>query len=263
MKIYFASDFHLGIPDHDSSLKREKLLVKWLDSIKADADELYLMGDVFDFWFEYKTVIPRGFARLFGKLAEITDKGIPVFLFKGNHDIWAFDYLNKELGIKLYRESIIKEWNGKKFFLSHGDGLGPGDYGYKFLKRVFEFKPNQWLFRWIHPDWGTRLALFFSRRSRYANILKDKKIMDKQGSIDLSAERLYFFAKDHLSRNPDIDYYIFGHRHCAGHVLLPEGKHYINLGDWISNYSYAALDETGLKLFTFKKGEPELLEGPF
>jgi UDP-2,3-diacylglucosamine hydrolase len=263
LKIYFASDFHLGIPDHESSLEREKLLLKWLEMVEQDADELFLMGDIFDFWFEYKTVIPKGFARLFGKLAQITDKGIPVYLFRGNHDIWAFDYLNKELGIILYRQSLVREWNGKKFFLSHGDGLGPGDHGYKFLKKVFEFKPNQWLFRWIHPDWGTRLALYFSRKSRYANILKDKKIIEQQGNIDLSTERLYYFAKEHLSQNPQIDYYIFGHRHCPGHVLLQDNKHYINLGDWISNFSYAVVDQSGLSLCSFKSGSPKLLEGPF
>lgn len=263
MKIYFASDFHLGIPDHDSSLEREKLLVAWLSMVEKDADELYLMGDIFDFWFEYKTVIPRGFARLFGKLAELTDKGIPVYLFRGNHDIWAFDYLNKELGIQLHRKYVIREWNGKKFFLSHGDGLGPGDSGYKFLKRVFEFKPNQWLFRWLHPDIGTRLALYFSRKSRYANILKDKRLLEEQGKFDLSTERLYAFALDQVRQTPEIDYYIFGHRHFPGHVDLPGGKHYINLGDWISNYSYALVDENGLSLFTFKSSSPVLLEGPY
>lgn len=263
MKIYFASDFHLGIPDHDSSLTREKLLVKWLDMVEKDADELYLMGDVFDFWFEYKTVIPRGFARLFGKLAEITDKGIPVYLFRGNHDIWAFDYLNKELGIKLERKHVIREWHNRKFFLAHGDGLGPGDTGYKFLKKVFEFKPNQWLFRWLHPDVGTRMALYFSRRSRYANVLKDKKMYDEQGNFDLSRERLYAFATEHVKSNPEINYYIFGHRHFPGHVSLPGDSHYINLGDWITNFSYAVANEQGLALYTFKSGEPVPLEGPF
>lgn len=263
MKVYFASDFHLGIPDHDASLIREKLLVQWLNHIEQDADELFLMGDVFDFWFEYKTVIPRGFARLFGKLAEITDKGIPVYLFRGNHDIWAFDYLNKELGIHLKRESLIKEINSKKFFLAHGDGLGPGDHGYKFLKKVFEFRPNQWLFKWLHPDIGTRLALYFSRKSRYANILKDKKLLDENGNFDLSTERLFAFAKQHVKDNPDIDYYIFGHRHFPGHLSLPGNKHYVNLGDWISNFSYAVADDNGLSLFTYKSGTPKLLDGPF
>lgn len=263
MRIYFASDFHLGIPDHDSSLNREKLLVQWLNTIEKDADEIYLMGDVFDFWFEYNTVIPRGFARLFGKIAQITDKGIPVFLFKGNHDIWAFDYLNKELGVQLHREHMIRQWNNKKVFLAHGDGLGPGDYGYKFLKRVFEFKPNQWLFKWIHPDIGTKVALYFSRRSRYANILKDKKLLEQKGEFDLSTERMYSFAKEHNEVHPGINYYIFGHRHFPGCLELSNNSYYINLGDWISNFSYALLDEKGLSLLTYKNGTPELLQGPF
>lgn len=263
MRIYFASDFHLGIPDHDSSLKREKLFVKWLDFIQKDADALYLMGDIFDFWFEYKTVVPRGFVRLFGKLAELTDKGIPVYLFRGNHDIWAFDYLNKEIGIHLLREHQIETFNQKKFFLSHGDGLGPGDHGYKFLKRVFEFKPNQWLFRWLHPDIGTRIALYFSRKSRYANQLKDQKLIDELGNFDLSTERLYAFAQQHIESNPDIKYYIFGHRHFPGHLPLKGGSHYINLGDWITNYSYAMFDERGLSIYSFKSGQPELIVGPF
>jgi UDP-2,3-diacylglucosamine hydrolase len=263
LKIYLASDFHLGIPDHESSLEREKLLVRWLDMVCKDADELYLMGDIFDFWFEYKTVIPKGFTRLFGKLSEITDKGIKVFLFRGNHDIWAFNYLNRETGIELHRKHVIREWNGRKYFLSHGDGLGPGDNGYKFLKKVFEFKPNQWLFKWLHPDIGTRLALYFSRRSRYANVLKDQKMLDEQGNFDLSRERLYSFASHYSKENPEIDFYIFGHRHYPGHVDIDGGKHYINLGDWISNFSYALVDDDGLSLFTFKKGIPGLLEGPY
>lgn len=260
MKIYFASDFHLGIPDHASSLKREKLLVQWLDLVCHDATEIYLMGDVFDFWFEYKTVVPKGFTRLFGKLAEITDGGVPVYLFKGNHDIWAFDYFQKEIGIELHREAVIREWNGKRFFLAHGDGLGPGDNGYKFLKRVFEFRPNQWLFRWIHPDIGTRLALFFSRRSRYANVARDVKQISAEGGIDLSKERLYKFASDYLQNDPSIDYFIFGHRHFAANLPLNENSRFINLGDWIANFSYAVFDGEELFLMTYKTGIPEIIK---
>ncbi|MDP4292319.1 MAG: UDP-2,3-diacylglucosamine diphosphatase, partial [Bacteroidota bacterium] len=211
-KIYFASDFHLGIPDHASSLKRERLLVAWLESIRKDAREIYLMGDLFDFWFEYKTVIPKGFARLFGKLAEITDSGIDVHLFRGNHDIWAFDYFARELNINLHRESQIKTVNGIRFFLAHGDGLGPGDIGYKMLKKVFEFKPNQWLFKWIHPDIGTRLALYFSRRSRYANILKEANWANN-GGRSINDERLYHFSKEKLISDPAINFFVFGHQH--------------------------------------------------
>lgn len=259
MKIYFASDFHLGIPDHASSLRREKLLVQWLDQVCIDATELYLMGDVFDFWFEYKTVVPRGFTRLFGKLAEIVDRGVPVYLFRGNHDIWAFDYFQQEIGIQLHREAVIREWNGKRFFLSHGDGLGPGDNGYKFLKRVFEFRPNQWLFRWMHPDIGTRLALYFSRRSRYANVSRDEKQIAEEGGIELSKERLFVFAKDYLTTDPGIDYFIFGHRHVPVNLPITGKSRFVNLGDWITNFSYAVFDGEELSLMTYKSGKPELL----
>lgn len=259
LKIYFASDFHLGIPDHASSLKREKLLVKWLDEVCTDASEIYLMGDVFDFWFEYTTAVPKGFVRLFGKLAEITDRGTPVHIFRGNHDIWAFNYFAIEMGVQLHREPVIKDWNGQRFFLAHGDGLGPGDNGYKMLKKVFEFKPNQWLFRWLHPDAGTRLALFFSRRSRYANIARDQKQLNSYGSIDVSRERLYTFAQNYLSTDPEIRYFIFGHRHVPANI--PVGNHcrFINLGDWITNFSYAVFDGNTVQLMTFASGAPQPL----
>lgn len=259
MKIYFASDFHFGIPDHGSSLRREKLLVQWLDEVCADATELYLMGDIFDFWFEYKTVVPRGFVRLFGKLAAIVDRGVPVYLFRGNHDIWAFDYFQQEIGIQLHREAVIREWNGKRFFLSHGDGLGPGDNGYKFLKKVFEFRPNQWLFRWIHPDIGTRLALYFSRKSRYANEARDEKQILADGGIDVSRERMFIFANDFLKTDPSIDYFIFGHRHVPADLPLTGKSRFVNLGDWITNFSYAEFDGDELRLMTFKSGKPEMI----
>ena len=168
-KIYFVSDFHFGVPDTENSRKREDLFVRWLDSIKMDAEEIFLMGDLFDFWFEYKTVVPRGYTRLLGKLAEISDSGIKIHLFRGNHDMWAFDYLNKELQIEIHRDPEIKVFNNKVFYLAHGDGLGPGDRGYKFIKKVFQCRINQWLFRWIHPDIGIHLGLFWSKKSRYAN----------------------------------------------------------------------------------------------
>lgn len=262
MKIYFASDFHLGVPDHESSLVRERLLVQWLEHIRKDATEIFLMGDIFDFWFEYKTVIPKGFARLFGKLAEITDQGIPIFLFRGNHDIWAFDYFSQELGVQLKREPLIREWNGKRFFLAHGDGLGPGDLGYKFLKRVFEFRPNQWLFNWLHPDLGTRLALYLSRKSRYANVARDKKEIIEKGSIELKDERLYAFARNYLTKDPNIDYFIMGHRHIPIVLNLNEQSVFVNLGDWITNFSYAVFNGESLELLTFKNGKPEQIIQP-
>lgn len=245
---YFVSDFHLGVPTYEKSLEREKLLVSWLNDIKDDAKEIYLMGDVFDFWFEYKTVVPKGYVRLFGKLVELTDAGIPIYLFRGNHDMWAFDYMEKEVGLELHRAPMIKEINNKRFYIAHGDGLGPGDYGYKFLKKIFEFKFNQWLFRWLHPDLSIKIALFWSRRSRYANISKE---LDKQFNPD--TERLYLFAKNKIYNGEPIDYFIFGHRHIPVDLPIGDKARYVNLGDWIIHFSYAIFDGENLRLEYYKK----------
>ncbi|MBU2650822.1 MAG: UDP-2,3-diacylglucosamine diphosphatase [Bacteroidetes bacterium] len=245
-KIYFASDFHLGIPDHESSLKREKMLVRWLEEIRKDAAAIYLMGDVFDFWFEYKTVVPRGFTRLLGKLAEITDQGIPVHLFRGNHDVWAFNYLNLETGITLHRAPQIKEYNGKLFYLAHGDGLGPGDKGYKMLKKIFACRLCQWLFRWLHPDLGARMGLFFSGKSRLANIAREgKKENNTNGYKD---EMLYQYTLDKIKEGCKADYYIFGHRHLPLDIPIGSQSHLIILGDWITNFTYAVFDGKEMKL---------------
>lgn len=251
-KIYFASDFHLGIPDYQSSLVREKKLVKWLDMISDDADEIFLMGDVFDFWFEYKHVIPKGYVRLLGKIAELTDKGIPVNVFKGNHDIWAFDYLNKELNVELHRKPVIRNFDGKNFFLAHGDGMGPGDNGYKFLKKVFEFKPNQFLFRWLHPDIGCWLGLYFSKQSRLANLAKYNKEIQENNNDELKYDMLLKYANSKADKNPDIDYFIFGHRHIPIHEKIGDNAEMIILGDWLSYFSYAVFEDgkMSLKYFT-------------
>jgi UDP-2,3-diacylglucosamine hydrolase len=247
--IYFASDFHLGVPDHDSSLRRELLLVKWLDEISPSAKEIFLMGDIFDFWFEYKTVVPKGYVRLLGKIASLTDQGIPVHIFRGNHDLWAFDYLNKETGAILYRRSVIRDFNGKKFFLSHGDGLGPGDTGYKFLKRVFENRFNQFLFKWLHPDIGTRLGLYFSHKSRIANIAREQK---NDFKIEIEKEMLYIYCQKKLEKQADIDYFIFGHRHVPIDCSLNEKSRLIILGDWVINFTYAVFDGENLELKKFR-----------
>ena len=244
-KIYFISDFHFGIPDKENSLKREKLLVNWLDEIKNDASEIYLMGDVFDFWFEYKTVVPKGYLRFFGKIAEICDAGISVHLFRGNHDIWAFNYFQEELNIQLHRKPVIKIFNGKKFYLAHGDGLGPGDKGYKFLKKIFEFKINQWLFKWLHPDIGARMGLYFSKRSRIANLIKEGK---KENNIKDEDEILFIYSKKVLKDDPSIDYFVFGHKHVPRNVQLSKSSRLIILGDWITNFTYAVFDGEKIEL---------------
>ncbi len=232
-------------------------MVRWLDMASVDATEIFLMGDLFDFWFEYKYVIPKGYVRLLGKLAEITDNGIPVHMFRGNHDIWAFDYLNKELNINLYRKPLITERDGKKFFLAHGDGLGPGDNGYKFLKKVFEFKPNQFLFRWLHPDIGSRMGLFFSQRSRLANIAKFKKNPEK---VKLEDEMLIHFANDTIKESPDIDYFIFGHRHIPLHEKIGDKAELLILGDWLYLFSYGVFEAGEMKLKYFEAENKELPE---
>jgi UDP-2,3-diacylglucosamine hydrolase len=240
-KIYFASDFHLGVPSYEKSLTREKLIVKWLDEIKQDAQEIYLMGDLFDFWFEYKHAAPKGFIRILGKIAELTDSGIPVTVFTGNHDMWMLDYLPKEIGVTIYREPIEKEYNGKKFYLGHGDGLGPGDKGYKFIKKVFANKFCQWLFARIHPNFGIGMANYWSRKSRLSNGPEDEKFTGEEN------EWLVVYAKEVLQKK-HVDYFIFGHRHLPLDIKLKENSRYINLGEWVNYNTYAVFDGNTLEL---------------
>jgi UDP-2,3-diacylglucosamine hydrolase len=243
-KIYFASDFHLGVPSYEKSLQREKLIVKWLDEIKQDAEEIYLMGDVFDFWFEYKHSVPKGFIRLLGKIAEITDSGISVHFFTGNHDMWMFDYLPKELNITIHRQPITKNYNGKKFYLGHGDGLGPGDHGYKFIKKVFANKFAQWMFARVHPNLGIGMANFWSRKSRVSNGPKDEAFHGEEN------EWLVVYSKEILKKE-HFDYFIFGHRHLPLDIKLAENSRYINLGEWVNFNSYAVFDGKELLLEKF------------
>lgn len=240
-KIYFASDFHLGVPSYEKSLAREKLIVKWLDEIQKDAQEIYLMGDLFDFWFEYKHAAPKGFIRILGKIAELTDSGIPVTIFTGNHDMWMFDYLPKEIGVTIYREPIEKAYNGKTFYLGHGDGLGPGDKGYKFIKKVFANKFCQWLFARIHPNFGIGMANYWSRKSRLSNGPEDEKFTGEEN------EWLVVYAKEVLQKK-HFDYFIFGHRHLPLDIKLKENSRYINLGEWVNYNTYAVFDGNTLEL---------------
>ncbi len=244
-KIYFASDFHLGVPTNEKSLEREKRIVRWLDEVKQDAAEIYLMGDMFDFWFEYKHVVPKGFSRLLGKIAEITDSGIPITFFTGNHDMWMFDYFPNELGVALYREPIVREYNGKKFFLGHGDGLGPGDKGYKFIKKVFANPACQWLFARLHPNFAMGMAQYWSKKSRMANGISDEKFTGEEN------EWLIVYAKE-LLKKQHYDYFIFGHRHLPLDIKLQNSR-YINLGEWIKYNTYAVFDGTNLELKSFEK----------
>jgi UDP-2,3-diacylglucosamine hydrolase len=292
-KIYFASDFHLGYPDFETSLIRERKIVAWLESIKTDAQVIFLVGDIFDFWFEYKNVVPKGYVRLLGKLAELTDSGIEIIIFPGNHDIWMFDYFTKELGIKVYRnaqeyviinseqrienseqntklysdfsasvgvfsnrlQSDLLDYASQKktptkaenlqslipnpqspipktFYIVHGDGLGPGDYGYKYLKKVFENKLSQWAFGWLHPHWGISLATWWSG-SR-----KDRERIKKELQFRGEGEWLWHFAKEQEAKRHH-DYYVFGHRHLLLDLPVGENSRYINLGQWAYDDEYS------------------------
>ena len=233
--IYFASDFHLGVPSYEASLEREKAVVSWLEHVRQDATEIYLVGDIFDFWFEYKHAIPKGFVRLQGKIAEITDSGIPVHVFTGNHDMWIFDYLPKELGFHLHRAPIVREINGKKLYIGHGDGLGPGDRGYKFIKKVFDNPLSQWMFARLHPNFGIWLASYFSKSSRAASIAEDKTFLGKQN------EWLFQYCQE-INQKEHFDHFIFGHRHLPLRLSVAENSTYLNLGDWINYRTFARFD---------------------
>ncbi len=240
-KIYFASDQHLGTPSYDASLTREKLFIKWLDEVRHDAAEIYLLGDLFDFWFEYKTVVPKGYVRILGKLAEIRDAGIPIHFFVGNHDLWMFGYFEKELNIPVYHEPVKIDISGKTFFIGHGDGIGPKDHGFKFIKAIFKNRICQWLFEWIHPNIGIGLANYWSRKSRQSNV------EDADKELDEEREWQILFAREKI-RSEAVDYFIFGHRHRPLDIRLSENSRYINLGDWMDHFTYAVFDGKELSL---------------
>ena len=240
-KIYFASDFHLGSPNQKESLLREKKICRWLDGIENDAKAIYLVGDIFDFWFEYNTTIPKGFERLKGKLVYLTDIGTKIHFFPGNHDLWTFGYLEKELGLIIHKQPLITQLNGKTFYIAHGDGLGRVGLKYRFIKSIFTNQCCQWLFARIHPNTGIRLARLWSKKSRQKGEYND---MEK-----LKTE-LINYAKGILA-NKDINYFIFGHIHSPIEIKLNSSSKYINIGDWITHFSFLEFHEGTLSLKYF------------
>ena len=244
-KIYFLSDFHLGAPNETESRKREERLVRFFNNAKQDAAAFFIVGDIFDFWFEYKSVVPKGFVRLLGCLAQIADAGIPIHIFTGNHDLWMNDYLSKELNAKIYFEPQLFQLGEKQFYIGHGDGLGPGDYGYKRLKKVFTSKFCQFLFRWCHPDVGIRLANYFSAKSRAKTGTSDEVFLGED------KEWLIIYTKEKAAEMK-VDYFVFGHRHFAIDYEINSTTRYINLGDWIRLYTYGVFDGNTMQLLKWE-----------
>ena len=240
-KVYFASDNHLGAPSMEQSRPREKKFVAWLDEIKHDAAAIFLLGDLFDFWMEYKTVVPKGFTRTLGKLAEISDSGIPIHYFVGNHDLWMNGYFEEELNIPVFHEPRQYKLNNNTFFIGHGDGLGPGDKGYKRMKKVFTNPVSKWFYRWLHPDWGVRLAQYFSVKNKMISGDEDIKFLGED------KEWLVQYAKRKLE-SQHYDHFIFGHRHLPLEIDLNGKSKYTNLGDWITYFTYAVFDGENLLL---------------
>ncbi len=242
-KVFFLSDFHLGMPAGRPSRERELRIVRFLEEIRDEAAEIFILGDVFDFWFEYRHAVPRGFVRLQGKLAELSDTGIRIHYFTGNHDMWVFDYLPAEIGMTLYRKPVRVTIGEKRFYIGHGDALGPGDHGYKTIKRVFASRLCQWLFARLHPNLGIGLARFWSRRSRLATGNTD----DRYRGDD--REYLVQFCKAYAATDP-VDYFVFGHRHLPIDMAIGTAR-YVNLGDWIRYNTFAVFDGRELKLERF------------
>jgi len=241
-KVYFSSDQHFGAPSYESSKKREEIFLNWLNFIEKDAGALFLLGDLFDFWFEYSKVVPKGFVRILGKLANISDKGIPIYFFVGNHDLWMNDYFTKELNIKVFLSPQEFTINKKSFLIGHGDGIGPGDYGYKRMKKIFTNPIMKIFFRWIHPDLGVKLAQYLSINNKLISGNDDRKYNGPENEIIFQ----YVIKKN---KKKFRDFYVFGHRHLPLEIPLNESR-YINLGDWITHFTYAEFSD---KNFSIKK----------
>lgn len=259
-KVFFLSDFHLGAPNATSSLQRERKICQFLEAIRYEAAEIFLMGDLFDFWYEYHKVVPKGYVRLLGKLAELSDQGIVLHLFIGNHDMWVKDYFAQELSMPVYFEPVTIERNGLRLHIGHGDGLGPGDRGYKRLKNIFRNPLCQWLFGILPPVIGIGLAEFFSRRSRAQTGSSEEKFLGED------KEWLITYCKEYLQQEK-VDYFIFGHRHLPIHwPIQTQGAsatsrtaQYINLGDWIRYNTYAVIDGTSISLKAYEAPETSII----
>lgn len=233
-KIYFLSDLHLGAPYFPDSREAELRVVGFLDSIAREASEIYLLGDILDYWYEYRYVVPKGFVRFFGKLAELSDSGVKITWLIGNHDIWLFDYLPEEIGLEVADGPIVREIGGEKFYMAHGDGLGKTKASFRFLRALFRNKTCQWLYSGIHPRWTVPFAQRWSRSSRKNGMKSHARRCDEM------VDRLRQYSDEQSRLHPEIDYFLYGHLHVVAERELNDGKaKMMVLGDWITNFSYA------------------------
>ncbi len=248
-KAYFISDHHFGLTANIPSKVREKKFIIWLDKIKKDAGALFILGDMFDFWYEYKQAVPKGFVRVLGKLAELSDAGLPIYFFVGNHDMWMKDYFTQELNISIFFKPEIFEINNRKFLIGHGDGLGPGDISYKWLKKLFRNPVAQWAYRWLHPDIGLKLAKYLSQKNKLISGEYDHQFQGKE------KEWLYLYAKNYLKKHPEINFFVFGHRHLPLQIPLNKQAIYYNTGDWLNHFSYLIFEDKKMTLVQPEKND--------
>ena len=252
-RIYFISDLHLGMHPQEKSLQREKLIVQWLEEVAKDATELWMLGDVFDYWFEYRKVVPRGFTRFLGKLASLSDRGIQIHLIPGNHDIWAFNYLTEEIGVEIHRKALLRTWNRHVFLLGHGDGLANGDLSYRMLQKIFKNRCMQWLYARIHPNGSTAFAHWWSKKSR-----------SKHGAMEeflgVENEHQIQFARSEIQNNPEIEFFVFGHRHIPFDIQIGENSRVICLGDWIGNFTYGLFDGEAFHLKKYLEDQGSIIK---
>ena len=250
--VYFLSDAHLGSLAIDHSRMHERRLVRFLDSIKNKAAAIYLLGDMFDFWYEFKYVVPRGYTRFLGKLSELSDMGVEIHYFTGNHDIWAFDYLEKECGVILHKQPLTTEIYGKIFLLAHGDGLGDPDKKFKFLRALFHSKVCQFLFSSINPRWSMWLGLTWAKHSRMK-----RNNNEEPTYMGENREHLVLYTKEYIKTHPDVDYFIYGHRHIEIDLQLSRKSRMIVLGDWITQFSYVVYDGEHMFMSEYIEGESQ------
>lgn len=248
--IYFISDAHLGSQVITNNRKHEQKLVRWLEMVRKDATAIYLLGDMFDFWFEYKTVVPKGYVRFLGKLAELVDAGIEIHFFIGNHDIWTFGYLENEVGLIVHKGPFVTRLGNKTFYMAHGDGLDSRDHGYHFIRHIFHSKTAQKLFGYVPPRLGQGLGYTWSKNNR-------KKILHLENKyLGENDETIVVFAKQYAENN-EVDFLIFGHRHIFLDLEIKNRKRVIILGDFVGIYSYGVFDGEDFRLEYYTEEENE------